>query len=147
MDRPTDVTTRFKQPKNPNKKRDKPTKSRAGMSHEHLAKIRKLPSCLSGKGPCDPHHLLIKRERGVGMRATDRWAVPLTRHEHDELHRKVRNETQEEAYFKERGIDCYELANALWNCNLNFESMQKVLVEHYFRFRKPGGTLPPSGMD
>jgi hypothetical protein len=81
------------------------------------------------------------------MRATDRWTVPLTRHEHDELHRKVRTEDKEEAYFKERGIDCYELANALWNCNLNLESMQKVLVEHHYRLRKPGGTLAPSGLD
>lgn len=133
----------FKEPKNPNKKREqKAAEKRPGMSPEHLAKIRQLPSCISGKGPCDPHHLLIKRERGVGLRATDRWTVPLTRHEHDELHRKVHNEKQEEAWFKERGIDCYELADALWHSNHDLESMQKVFVAHFYRLRKPGGTLP-----
>src|SRR6516165_4104065 len=56
------------------------------LSPRHLKNVRELPSCLSGRTPCHPHHLMIKDERGVGMKATDRWVIPLTWDEHAELH-------------------------------------------------------------
>lgn len=112
---------------------------REGNSAAHLALIRQLPSCVSGSlGPCDPHHLrsgAALAERGVGMRATDRWAVPLLRIEHDELHRI--SSRLEEAWFRERGVgDVIELANAIYVNTGDLERMLRVLQAHVGRPRR-----------
>jgi hypothetical protein len=112
---------------------------REGNSKDHLELVRQLPSCVSGvAGPCDPHHLrsaVALLERGVGMRATDRWAVPLLRHEHDELHRI--SSRLEESWFKERGVDdVVELANALWVNTGDLDRMLRVMQAHMGRGRR-----------
>jgi hypothetical protein len=112
---------------------------REGNSQAHLALVRQLPSCVSGvAGPCDPHHLKsgpALAERSVGRRATDRWAVPLTRAEHDELERI--SSRLEEAWFRERGVDdVVELAAALWTNTGDLERMWKVQQAHMGRARR-----------
>jgi hypothetical protein len=112
---------------------------REGNSKAHLELVRQLPSCVSGvAGPCDPHHLrsaAALAERGVGMRATDKFTVPLLRHEHDELHRI--SSRLEEAWFRERGIDdVIELAAALWTNTGDLERMWKVQQAHMGRARR-----------
>lgn len=99
------------------------------MSPAHLTLIRQLPSCLSGKKPCDPHHLRVSNERGIGLKATDRWAVPLTRDEHEECH--LVGSRKEEEWFLARGVDVYSLANALWQASGNMEKMIKILEAHH----------------
>lgn len=86
---------------------------RPGMSKAYLAAIRRLPSCVSGRSPCDAHHLRLIEERGVGMKATDRWALPLTRAEHYGVH-SVGSQL-EVAWFSARNCNCYFLAAALWD--------------------------------
>lgn len=98
------------------------------MSPAHLALIRKLPSCLSGKKPCDPHHLRVANERGIGLKATDRWAVPMTRAEHEEVHRV--GSRKEEEWFLARGVDIYSLANGLWQQSGDLERMLRVMEAH-----------------
>lgn len=88
------------------------TGKRPGMSKEYLEAIKSLPSCVSGRSPCDPHHLRMVAERGVGMRATDRWALPLTRAEHWGVHSI--GSSLEVQWFKVRGIYCLALATVLW---------------------------------
>ena len=64
-------------------------KKREGNSGAHLEAIRQLPCCVySTPGPSDPHHLMRTDlgSRGIGMRAPDKWAIPLGRKAHDELH-------------------------------------------------------------
>jgi hypothetical protein len=112
---------------------------REGNSQAHLALVRRLPSCVSGvAGPCDPHHLKsgpAKAERGVQQKATDRWVVPLKRHEHDELERIASR--YEELWFKERGVDdVVELAAALWANTGDLERMWKVQQAHMGRARR-----------
>jgi hypothetical protein len=112
---------------------------REGNSKDHLELVRQLPSCVSGvAGPCDPHHLKsgpAATERSVGRRATDRWAVPLTRAEHDELERI--SSRLEEAWFRERGVsDVVELAAALWANTGDLERMWKVQQAHMGRARR-----------
>lgn len=53
-----------------------------------LAYVRQLP-CLCCQAPAEPHHLLRvpDGERGAGQKNGDRWAVPLCRLHHEELHR------------------------------------------------------------
>jgi hypothetical protein len=123
------VTPFFKKLINPNKKRkEKSADKRAGMDPKHIENVNKLPSCISGLKPCDAHHLRIHNERGVGLRATDRWCVPLTRQEHMEVHRV--GSKKEEEWFLARGIACYELANALWNAKGDLDAMRLIVMTH-----------------
>lgn len=95
------------------------------MDKHHLANIRLLPSCISGQTPCEPHHLRIGSERGVGLKATDRWAIPLTHEEHMQAH--MVGSKLEEEWFAERGVACYTLARRLWDRRGDLEAMRRVL--------------------
>lgn len=79
---------------------------RPGMSPAHLRLIRQLPCCVTGRpGPNDPHHIKsggAKDERGTSLKATDKWAVPLSREAHEAVERV--GSRKEEAWFRDRGI-------------------------------------------
>lgn len=91
---------------------------RPGDSAAYLVLIRRLPSCVSGAAaPSVPHHLLCAGGRGVGMKAEDRWAVPLTWAEHTHSVDCVHSvgAKAEFEWFVQRGVpDVRALATALW---------------------------------
>ena len=125
----TDVITHFKKSKNPNRKHGpKASQRRPGMDPNHVKMVATLPSCISGKYPCDAQHLRIRAERGVALRATDRWCVPLTREEHNECHKL--GSKREEAWFLKQGIAPYELANALWGARGFKDMMLRIIEAH-----------------
>lgn len=107
-------------------------KERPGMSDAHLALIRQMPCAASYplKGG-EAHHLKQTNtgERGMGLRSTDKWAVPLSAIKHAEVERiGSRNEV---AWFKEHGIaDVRELAEALWANTGDLDRMNAVLIAH-----------------
>lgn len=96
------------------------------MDKKHLANIRLLPSVLSHREPCEPHHLRIKQERGVGLKATDRWAIPLTHEEHMAVH--MVGSKREEEWFAAKGIACYAIAYSLWANRGDLEAMRKIIL-------------------
>lgn len=103
---------------------------RPGMSKSHLDLIRLLPCCVTLKTPCgEAHHLKGTGERGVGLRSTDRWAVPLSHTPHMELEGKgSRNEV---AWFKANGIaDPHALAMALWSSTGDLAKMTAIVIAH-----------------
>lgn len=104
---------------------------RDGNSKKHLALVRQLSCCVTGKRPVDPHHLKegLAHERGIGRKATDRWTVPLCREKHEEVERiGSRNEW---AWFKRHGIDDpLELAAALWRNTGDLDRMMRVIEAH-----------------
>jgi hypothetical protein len=85
----------------------------------------------------DPHHLIsgpAAKERGMGLKATDRWAVPLSRGPHD----KVQNigSSNEVEWFRARGIaDVAALATELWTATGCREAMERIVWKH-----RNGGT-------
>jgi len=105
---------------------------RPGMSKRHLALICQLPCCVTGRpGPSDPHHIKsgpARLERGTGLKATDRWLVPLSREKHSEI--EDLGSRNEEAWFRERGIDVVALAEALWAATGDLQEMERVLFKH-----------------
>jgi hypothetical protein len=123
------------------KKKPSAAEKREGNSEKHLACIRLLPCCVSGKwAPNDPHHLKqhLSHERGVGRRSTDRWAVPLSRVKHDELERL--GSRKETAWFQEHGIeDPLELAAALWAASPDIPRMTKIVLAHMKPVRASSG--------
>ncbi|CCB64435.1 hypothetical protein [Hyphomicrobium sp. MC1] len=88
---------------------------RDGNSSHHLAALRLCPCVISLRTPAgEAHHIKAHTgERGVGMRSSDRWALPITRVYHDSVERVgSRNEMR---WFAENGIsEPHELAAALW---------------------------------
>lgn len=109
---------------------------REGNDAKYLELIRQLPCCITGRpGPNDPHHLMggpAHAERGVGRRATDRWAVPICRVMHETV--QPLGARREEAWFREHGIEnIYELANALYHAPRNLEIMTNIILAHRTR--------------
>jgi hypothetical protein len=107
-------------------------KNRPGMSEAHLALIRQLP-CVACPALCrsDPHHLRggpASKERSFGVKSTDRWAVPICRFHHEEVHRiAVRYEAD---LFHKWRLDPYALANALWHGTGDLARMKAILDAH-----------------
>ena len=107
-------------------------KARPGMSPQHLDLVRKLPCTVcEAISRIDPHHLkssAAAKERGVFLKATDRWAVPVCRFHHDEVERL--GSRNERAWFDRWGIDPHDLANALWAATGDLARMGRVLIAH-----------------
>lgn len=116
------------------KKKVSAQERREGNSSAHLALIRKMPccTCLMVHERNDPHHLkseLAGAERGVGMKATDKWTVPLCRRCHDEV--ESIGSRKEVGFFEWYGIsDVHELAHALWKETGDLGRMIKILMAH-----------------
>lgn len=120
----------FKPPKSARLKAKRlhdPRADREGNSHTHLAAIRKLPCCIPdcNKVGCDPHHLKAgTNERGIGLRSSDRWTVPLCRRHHDEVERVgSRNETK---WFGV--LNPIDLAYALWKASPDAAAMTRIVL-------------------
>lgn len=86
-----------------------------GNSQKHLDWLKTMPSIVSGIEPAgDAHHLLGNVDglpKGAGRTNNDRWAVPLTRAEHDAAHRSG----NDEEHFRKMGLDARSIASALWS--------------------------------
>lgn len=125
------VLANFKPPRSERRhKNSRWREERPGMSEAHLECVRQLPCCICGKvGRGDPHHLRIASERGMAVKAPDRWSVPMCRIHHDEAHlvgTKVENR-----WFAERGIaSVIDLAAALWNATGDLERMKLIIEAH-----------------
>jgi len=98
---------------------------RKGMSHNHLAFIRRLECPVyPGERPIEAHHLLrADRTRGMARKAADRYAIPFSQRAHRELH----DAGDEEAWMADRGIDGRALAAALWRISGDLEAGMRIV--------------------
>lgn len=105
---------------------------RPGMSEDHCVMVRKLPCAACLRVPAGTvHHIKSgTNERGMGVRSTDKWGVPMCMHHHDEIERAgTRNEV---AKFQSWGIDdVHELAVSLWQATGNLAQMTKIVIAHH----------------
>ncbi|MHC4052537.1 DUF968 domain-containing protein [Bradyrhizobium sp. 25ACV] len=77
---------------------------------EHLRFVAKQPCLACGRSPSDPHHLRFAQPRGLGLKVSDEFTVPLCRVHHRELHR-ASNEVE---WWLRLGIEPLEVARRLW---------------------------------
>ena len=101
---------------------------RPGMSDDHCAQIRKLPCAACHSVPSGTiHHLKSGTgERGMGLRATDKWGVPLCMTHHDTIERAgTRNEVGQ---CKKWGFDPHDLSRALWASTGLADTMRKIVM-------------------
>ena len=68
------------------------------------------PCLVCGREPCDPHHLRFAQSRGLSLKVSDEFTVPLCRAHHRELHRTRR----ESDWWAKAGLEPISLARKLW---------------------------------
>ena len=52
----------------------------------HLKFVASQPCLICGRQPSDPHHLRFAQPRGIGLKVSDEFTVPLCRGHHRQLH-------------------------------------------------------------
>jgi hypothetical protein len=97
---------------------------------DHLAWIRTLPCCITGRLPVDPAHIRYadpvygKRETGKGEKPDDKWTVPLVRAKHDEQH-----SMDERIFWARHGLDPLRIALSLYACTGDDDQAFVILRE------------------
>jgi DNA recombination protein Rad52 len=76
----------------------------------HLKFVASQPCLICGRQPSDPHHLRFAQPRGIGLKVSDEFTVPLCRGHHRQLH-QAGNEV---AWWENLRIDSVAIAKGLW---------------------------------
>ena len=76
----------------------------------HLKFVASQPCLICGRNPADAHHLRFTQPRGMGLKVSDEFTVPLCRIHHRDVHGHV----DEIAWWERRAIDPLATSRALW---------------------------------
>jgi DNA recombination protein Rad52 len=76
----------------------------------HLKFVASQPCLVCGRQPSDPHHLRFAQPRGIGLKVSDEFTVPLCRGHHRQLH-QAGNELR---WWENLHIDALAIAKDLW---------------------------------
>jgi hypothetical protein len=79
-------------------------------SKEHLRFVAHQPCVICGRIPSHAHHVRYAQQRGLGLKVSDEFTVPLCAIHHHENH----TTGNERRWWEERKIDPLEIARALW---------------------------------
>lgn len=124
------VVGNFKTPLEKRKREKSPAEKRPGNDPDYLALVRQLPCCVCGAPPpSEPHHLKATRERGMGKKSDDKWALPMCHDCH--INGVERHGSRREvSWFQHNGIDPLTLASSLYGVKHSLEAMHGVLLAH-----------------
>jgi ERF superfamily protein len=76
----------------------------------HLHHVAQQPCLICARQPADAHHLRFMQPRGLGLKVSDEFAVPLCRMHH----RQVHHAGNERAWWQMIAIDPTKIARRLW---------------------------------
>jgi hypothetical protein len=85
----------------------KPTRER---DQHHLRFVATQPCLICGRRPTDAHHIKFAQVTAMGRKVSDRFAVPLCRLHHHELHLRG----NERLWWQDKKIDPLAVAATLW---------------------------------
>lgn len=92
---------------------------------QHLRFVARQPCLICGRQPCDAHHLRFAQSRGLGLKVSDQFTVPLCRAHHRELHGAGK-----EADWRARlGLKPLPFARSLWVLSHPLPSSNAVQAE------------------
>jgi len=77
---------------------------------DHLRHVATLPCLVCQAAPSHPHHLTFAQPRGLALKVSDEFVVPLCAIHHNDVHR----EGAEALWWKRMGLEPLEIARALW---------------------------------
>jgi hypothetical protein len=79
-------------------------------SKEHLRFVAGQPCLICGRSPSHAHHIRFAQSRGLSLKVSDEFTVPLCAIHHHNIH----TTGKEREWWQERNIDPLKIANALW---------------------------------
>jgi DNA recombination protein Rad52 len=79
-------------------------------SKEHLRFVAQQPCLICGRSPSHAHHVRFAQSRGVGLKVSDEFTVPLCAIHHQQNH----STGNERFWWQERKIDALKIASELW---------------------------------
>jgi hypothetical protein len=79
-------------------------------SKEHLRFVASQPCMVCGRSPSQAHHVRFAQSRGVGLKVSDEFTVPLCALHHRENH----TTGDERLWWRQRDIDPLAVADELW---------------------------------
>ena len=82
---------------------------------EHLRYVASQPCAICGRTPSHAHHIRYAQSRGLGLKVSDEFTVPLCAIHHHDIH----TTTKELEWWQERRIDPLIIARALWRESQN----------------------------
>jgi hypothetical protein len=77
----------------------------------HLKFVASQPCLVCGRSPADAHHLKFTQTRGMGLKVSDEFTVPLCRVHHRDVH----SVGDEIGWWERRTIDPLATSRALWS--------------------------------
>ncbi len=104
------------------------------VDENHLAFIRKLPSILSGKRPCEACHIRYgdpkrrKRKTPLSRKPDDAWVVPMTADEH-----RLQHSGNEQEFYRRLGLDPIEIALQLYQVSGDVERGTEIVMQNLAR--------------
>ena len=81
---------------------------------EHLRFVASQPCLICGRTPSHAHHVRHAQPRGLGLKVSDEFTVPLCAAHHQQLH----HTTKESDWWKEQNVDPLKIARDLWEGSL-----------------------------
>lgn len=89
---------------------------------EHLRYVATLPCLICKEVPSHPHHLTFAQPRGLALKVSDEFVVPLCAIHHNDVHRGG----NERAWWKGHDVDPLSVAHALWIASLSNENRASI---------------------
>ena len=77
---------------------------------EHLRFVGSQPCLICGRSPSHAHHVRYAQSRGLSLKVSDEFTVPLCATHHHHIH----TTGKEQAWWQERNIDPLKVASDLW---------------------------------
>ena len=77
---------------------------------EHLRFVASQPCVICGRSPSHAHHVRYAQSRGLSLKVSDEFTVPLCATHHHHIH----TTGKEREWWQERNIDPLKIAKALW---------------------------------
>jgi recombination DNA repair RAD52 pathway protein len=87
-------------------------------SKEHLRFVASQPCLICGRTPAQAHHIRYAQAKGIALKVSDEFTVPLCAIHHSENHATG----DERRWWQERKIDPLTVAAELWGKSLNLET-------------------------
>jgi hypothetical protein len=79
-------------------------------SKEHLRFVASQPCLICGRSPSHAHHIRYAQSKGLSLKVSDEFTVPLCAIHHHQIHATGK----EREWWEERNIDPLIVANSLW---------------------------------
>src|SRR5215470_13751078 len=79
-------------------------------SKEHLRFVASQPCLICGRAPSHAHHIRYAQSRGLSVKVSDEFTVPLCATHHHQIH----TTGKEHAWWQGRNIDPLKVAADLW---------------------------------